>query len=346
MRAVYFTGNRTLELRDVPDPTPAADEVVVEIRSSGICGTDLHAYRAAEPSPNIKGHEPCGVVVALGSAVDTKIVKEGARVMVHHYDGCRSCRNCITGWSQLCDEGSIVYGGSVGAPERQGDGAHARWMKVPAHTLVPLPEALSFDEGAAVSCGTGTAWGALRRMEMEGGATLAVIGQGPVGLSATMLASSMGHRVIAVDLSDERLERAKQFGADDVLNASGGGMSERLREMTGGLGAEYVMECSGSGAATEAALDGTRSWGTLCLVGLGAHAQFNTGPSIILRQISVVGSWTFSKLGQKECADFCAERNLPVGDLFTHRFDLEDAERAYQLFDTQTTGKAVLHPQG
>ena len=344
MRAVYFVGNRTLQIREVADPTPEADEVVLEIRASGMCGTDLHAYRAAEPSPNIKGHEPCGVVAAMGTAVDPRIVKEGARMMVHHYDGCRSCPNCITGWTQLCDEGSIVYGGSVGVPERRGDGAHARWMKVPAHTLVPLPQALSFDEGAAISCGTGTAWGALRRMKMEGGATLAVIGQGPVGLSATMLASAMGARVIAVDLSDERLAQAKRFGAAETVNAADGGMSEQLRELTGGLGAEYVMECSGNGAATEAALDGTRSWGTLCLVGLGAQAKFDTGPAIILRQISVIGSWTFSKLGQKECADFCAERNLPVADLFSHSFDLEDAEEAYRLFDTQTTGKAVLHP--
>ncbi len=345
MRAVYFTGNKGLEVREVPDPTPGPDEVVLEIRASGVCGTDLHAYRSAEASPKIKGHEPCGVVAAIGTAVDRRIVQDGARVMVHHYDGCRTCRNCITGWSQLCDEGSIVYGGSVGALERRGDGAHARWMKVPAHTLVPLPEALSFDEGAAVSCGTGTAWGAIRRMKMEGGATLAVIGQGPVGLSATMLASAMGARVIAVDVSDDRLQSAKRFGADQTLNVADGGMGERLREMTGGLGAEYVMECSGNGAATEEALTGTRSWGTLCLVGLGAQASFNTGPDIILRQISVVGSWTFSKLGQKECADFCAVRNLPVADLFTHSFSLEDAAEAYQLFDTQTTGKMVLRPQ-
>ncbi|MFK7943273.1 MAG: zinc-binding dehydrogenase [Paracoccaceae bacterium] len=344
MRAVYFTGNRTVDIREVPDPTPGPDDVVLEIRASGMCGTDLHAYRDPEPSYNIKGHEPCGVVVARGSAVDPRIVPDGARMMVHHYDGCRSCSNCITGWSQLCDQGSVVYGGSVGAPERRGDGAHARWMKVPAHTLVRLPEALSFEEGAAVSCGTGTAWGALRRMKMEGGATLAVVGQGPVGLSATMLASTMGARVIAIDINDERLERARRFGADETINASEGGLSEQLRELTGGLGAEYVMECSGSGAATEAALAGTRSWPTRCLVGLGAQAQYRTGPEIILRQISVVGSWTFPKLGQKDCADFCATRSLPVADLFTHRFDLEEAEQAYRLFDTQTTGKAVLHP--
>ncbi|MEM7744643.1 MAG: zinc-binding dehydrogenase [Pseudomonadota bacterium] len=345
MRAVYFTGNRTLELREVADPTPGPDEVILEIRASGVCGTDLHAYRSPEASQNIKGHEPCGIVAAIGTAVDPKIARVGARAMVHHYDGCRTCRNCMTGWSQLCDEGSVVYGGSVGQPQRRGDGAHARWMKVPAHTLVALPEALSFDEGAAVSCGTGTAWGAIRRMKMEGGATLAVIGQGPVGLSATMLASAMGARVIAVDVSDDRLKSAKRFGADQTLNVTEGGLGEQLREMTGGLGVDYVMECSGNGAATEAALAATRSWGTLCLVGLGAQASFSTGPDIILRQISIVGSWTFSKLGQRECAEFCATRGLPVADLFTHKFDLEDAAEAYRLFDTQTTGKMVLRPQ-
>ena len=346
MQAVYFTGNRGLELREVPDPTPGPDEVVLEIRASGMCGTDLHAYRAPEPSPNIKGHEPCGVVVARGAAVDPRLAPDGARMMVHHYDGCRTCPNCLTGWSQLCDSGSVVFGGSVGPPERRGDGAHARWMKVPAHTLVPLPEALSFVEGAAISCGTGTAWGAIRRMALPAGATMVVVGQGPVGLSATMLAAAMGVRVIAADISPARLDRARAFGAAEVLDVSAGGLAEQVRERTGGLGAEYVMECSGNGPATEAALAATRSWGTLCLVGLGATATFRTGPEIVLRQVTVMGSWTFSHLGQQQCAEFCATRNLPVEDLFTDRFPLAEADAAYRHFDKQTAGKAVLLPNG
>ncbi len=336
MQGVYFTGNRTLELREVPDPVPGPDEVILEIRASGMCGTDLHYYRSADGLDHISGHEPCGVVVARGTAVDPRIAPDGARMMVHHYDGCRTCPNCLTGWTQLCDAGSIVYG-------KTGDGAHARWMKVPAHTLVPLPEALSFVEGAAVSCGTGTAFGAIRRMEMPGGATLAVIGQGPVGLSATMLAASMGARVIAVDLSAERL---RTFGAVETVDASDGGMAEKVRELTGGLGADYVMECSGNGPATEAALAATRTWGTLCLVGLGAQASFDTGPEIVLRQVTMMGSWTFSQLGQRECAEFCAARELPVEALFTHRFALDDARAAYELFDTQSAGKAVILPNG
>ena len=338
MKGVVFTGNRGLEIRNFDDPTPGPDEVVLEIRASGICGTDLHYYREEKPQDMIRGHEPCGVVVARGAGVDAAFAPDGARMMVHHYDGCRTCPNCVTGWTQLCDQGSIVYG-------RNGDGAHAHYMKVPARTLVPLPEELTFTEGAAVSCGTGTAWGALKRMQMPGGTTIAVIGQGPVGLSATMLASSMGARVIAVDVAQERLARARDFGADTVIDASDG-LTEKVREATRGLGADYVMECSGNGEATRQALAATRTWGTICLVGLGGTATFDLGPEIVLRQVNMIGSWTFSVTGQADCARFCADRKLPVGDLFTHSYALEEAEACYKLFDTQTTGKAVILPNG
>ncbi|MGI9387752.1 MAG: zinc-dependent alcohol dehydrogenase family protein [Methyloligellaceae bacterium] len=339
MKGVVFTGNRELELREFPDPAPAEDEVVIEIKASGMCGSDLHVYRSpdGEGATFIAGHEPCGVVLERGSAVQERFAPAGARVMVHHYDGCRTCSNCLQGWTQLCDTGSVVYG-------RTGHGAHARYMKIPARTLVPLPEALSFDEGAAVSCGTGTAYGAIKRMLMQGGATLAVIGQGPVGLSATMLGAAMGARVLAVDVQDDRLQRATEFGADVVINAARDDAVERIKELTLGLGAEYAMECCGLPEPSVTALRSVRTWGTVCFVGMGPEVTYNVAADIIRKQLTIVGSWTFSATGQKECADFIAERRLPVGDLFTHRFDLKDAEEAYKLFDTQTTGKGVILP--
>jgi threonine dehydrogenase-like Zn-dependent dehydrogenase len=337
MKGVVFTGGRALELRGFPDPTPGEDEVVVEIRASGMCGSDLHVYRSAEGSSFIAGHEPCGVVAARGRAVPERMAPEGARVMVHHYDGCRCCPNCLSGWTQLCDEGSVVYG-------RTGHGAHARWMKVPARTLVALPDELSFVEGAAVSCGTGTAYGALRRMKMEGGGVFAVFGQGPVGLSATMIAKAMGAEVIAVDLSPERLARAKEFGADHLVNATTDEPVAAVKDLTDGLGAGYVMECSGATPAIAAAVRATRTWGTCCFVGMGGDLAVNVRADVITRQLTLLGSWTFSSIGQKDCADFVARHRLPVEELFTHRFALAEAEAAYRLFDSQTTGKAVILP--
>ncbi|MGH7049563.1 MAG: alcohol dehydrogenase catalytic domain-containing protein, partial [Acetobacteraceae bacterium] len=197
MRGVVFTGGRELGLIDFPDPTPGPGEVVIEIKASGMCGSDLGPYRApkggasaalglgAAAGPVIAGHEPCGVIAALGPGVASPAWSLGARVMVHHYRGCGLCPYCRTGWTQMCDAGAIVFGIT-------GHGGHAPFMKVPASTLVALPDSLSFAAGAAISCGTGTAYGALRRIRLSGHDTIAILGQGPVGLSATQLARAMG----------------------------------------------------------------------------------------------------------------------------------------------------------
>ena len=213
MRAIVFLGERKLDLMEVPDPTPAPDEVVIEIKASGMCGSDLHQYRGPKKEKlNIAGHEPCGVIAEVGSAVPSSLAKVGDRIMDHHYSGCGACKHCRDGWSQMCLEGAIVFGGV-------GDGAHAKFMKVPAHTVVKLSEKLSFKTGAAISCGTGTAYGALKRLDLAGDETIAIFGQGPVGLSATQLAKAMGARVIALDISEERRELATQFGADEQAAA-------------------------------------------------------------------------------------------------------------------------------
>src|SRR5258708_29520698 len=119
-----------------------------------------------------------------------------------------------------------------------GHGGHARYMKARGFTCVPLPEELSFEEGASVSCGTGTAYGALKRIDVSGRDTLAVFGQGPVGLSATMLGRAMGARVIAVDVAAERLALAKQFGADALINSRETDPVKAIKGLTPGEGAD------------------------------------------------------------------------------------------------------------
>src|SRR2546428_10085363 len=148
---------------------------------------------------------------STGSSHDLSGAVCRVRMMCHHYKGCGVCGHCRSGWSQLCEEGFVAYGIS-------GHGGHADYLKVPASTLVPLPDELSYAAGAAISCGTGTAYGALRRMQASGRDTIAIFGQGPVGLSATQLAVAMGARVIALDISAERLARAKEFGAAATAN--------------------------------------------------------------------------------------------------------------------------------
>ena len=337
MKGMIFLGNRKVELRQFPDPTPGPGEVVLEIRASGLCGSDLHVYRRETPHSLeiIGGHEPAGVVVAVGPGVIGPVAKIGARVMVHHYHGCTACEQCRTGWSQLCTEQQIeLYGGTA-------HGAHAEYMKVPADTLVPLHPSLSFSAGAAIACGTGTAWGALERAGVTGRETIAVFGQGPVGLSTTMLASAMGARVIAVDIAASRLATAREFGAWETIDASEGDVAGRIKALTGGKGVSHAIETSGASPAAQDGLKSLAKWGSLTLVGLGSKLELDS-MALLTAQVRVQTSWSMSWVGQKQCADFVVTRDLPIDRLFSDSFALDQCSDAYALFDRQDRGKVAL----
>jgi threonine dehydrogenase-like Zn-dependent dehydrogenase len=342
MRGAVFLGNRKLEVRNFPDPTPGPGEVVIQMKASGMCGSDLKFYRSAPGAaqaalglgdlqePFIGGHEPCGVVAARGSGVPEKEAPIGARVMDHHYAGCGVCKHCRVGWSQLCREGITVYGVTA-------HGGHAEYLKVPARTLVPLPEELSFIAGAAVSCGTGTAYGALRRMNLAGGSTLAVFGQGPVGISATLLGAKMGARVIAVEKNAERRALARQFGADVALESE-----EQIKDLTKGEGVDLALDTTGVPAARVAAIRSAKTWGTVCFVGEGGDVTIDVSRDMLRKQLTLIGSWTFSAMGQLECARFVADNGIDLDAIFSHRWKLAQADEAYRVFDTQSTGKGVI----
>ena len=217
-------------------------------------------------------------------------------------------------------------------------------MRVPVSTLVPLPEELSFTTGAAISCGTGTAYGALRRLQLQGGETIAIFGQGPVGLSATQLATAMGAKVIALDISSERLEMAKTFGATEIINASANDPVSAIRELTHGEGVHKTLEASSAPSARQAAVQAVRSWGVACFVGERGNVDLDVSPDLLRRQVTLLGSWTFSTQGQSDCAEFVADNNIDVEALFTDTWSLDQAQQAYDKFDKHTTGKGVIIP--
>jgi threonine dehydrogenase-like Zn-dependent dehydrogenase len=341
VKGLAFLGDRKLAFLEVPDPAPGVGEVVVQIKASGMCGSDLHYFRAphnpALPMQRrvIGGHEPCGIVAAVGAGVPAHVARIGDRVMVHHYHGCTTCAHCRTGWPQLCAPATrVVY--SVHA-----HGGHAPYMKARADTLIPLHDALSFEAGAAIACGTGTAWGALQRAQVAGDETVVVYGQGPVGLSATLLAAARGARVIAIDIDDARLALAEAFGAAATLNADKTDAPATIRELTAGRGAQVAIETSGSTQAASAALRSVDVWGKVCFVGLGGTVAFEVR-AFLDRQINVMTSYSMSSVGQMECAAFVVERGLDLDRLFTDRWRLDQAEEAYAKFDRQSSGKGAI----
>jgi threonine dehydrogenase-like Zn-dependent dehydrogenase len=179
-------------------------------------------------------------------------------------------------------------------------------------------------------------------MNLSGRDTLAVFGLGPVGLSAVQLATAMGARVIALDITPERRELVRDFGADAVIDPSADEPVGALKELTHGQGVDLALDCSGAEAARAAAIRSTRTWGTVCLVGEGGSVTIDVSRDMIRKQLTVIGSWTFSSVIQAECARFVADRQIDVERLFTHRYTLDQAAEAYRLFDTQTTGKGVF----
>ncbi len=336
MQGVVFYGDGRLELEELPDPTPGPGEVVIEVRASGICGSDLHTLRGPSlAQPVIGGHEPAGDVVTVGVGVSADLI--GQSVLVHHYFGCQACDQCRSGWTQMCRHGATAMGAT--AP-----GAHAKYVNVPVSTVTVAPEGLSHRAAAAISCGTGTAWGALKRLDLRGDDTIAIFGQGPVGLAATQLAAAMGANVIAMDISPSRLERSKQFGATETINpAETESVPDAVRALTGGRGVPKSLETSGASSAAGDALHVLDLWGTACWVGVGSTINFALTEHLY-KQVTAVPSWTLSVPMIEHCARFVMDRGVDVDSLFTDSWSLQEASAAYALAAEQKAGKGVFIP--
>jgi threonine dehydrogenase-like Zn-dependent dehydrogenase len=252
--------------------------------------------------------------------------------MIHHYRGCGWCWLCQMGYTQMCSR-TVVMGTDI-------HGANAPFLRAPVETLVDLPAELSFAEGAAISCGTGTAYAALRRLQIGGNETLAIFGQGPVGLSATQLAVAMGARVVAVDPSAERRALSIAMGAESALEPEQA--VDQIRELTHGEGAHATLECSGHPEARRDCARAARAWGRACYVGAHGTATFEMSPDIIHRQLTMYGCWTFNPQLMAECARFAVDRDVRLERVFTDTFTLDQAEDVYQRVEARTMGKGVF----
>jgi len=305
-----------------------------------MCGSDLHTYRgpAKDPTGPVKrpGHEPCGEIAAVGAGVTN--VHVGDRVIVHHYLGCGYCKYCRLGYNQLClnpGPNNLYYGGSE-------HGGHGESLICAARVCVPLADELTFDEGAMIACGTSTAYLGLIKMDISGRDTVAIFGQGPVGLAGTMLAKAMGSRVIAVDLSEPRLQLARDAGADELVNPNDGDVTEQIRTLTHGEGADAALEAAGAQATRKASCTAVKVFGRTSWVGEQGEVVLQPTPDIIHRHLTLYGSWTVSIFGMEETAQFVIDRKVPLQSMVTERLNIENVPEAYQRFDKQDTGKMVI----
>lgn len=346
MRGVRLPGDSSVEHVEVPVPEPGHGQVLLRVRASSICGSDIRAiYRehlghGAEAYRGvIAGHEPCGDVVAVGPGVAHLAV--GDRVVVYHIVGCGACAECRTGYEIGCvSERRAAYGW-------QRDGGHADHLLAEARSCLPLPDSLTDVDGALVSCGFGTAYEGLLRGRVGGGDALLVTGLGPVGLAAAMLGRHLGAGpVIGLDPSPGRVELARSLGLLDVAVGDAAELADAVAAATGGLGCEASIDCSGSPAGREAALRGTRRWGRCVLVGEGGSMGIDVSERLIHRQVSLHGSWVTSLGHMADLLELLERWGEHPERIVTHRFGLEQAAEAYRIADAGADGKVCLMPAG
>jgi len=342
MTGAVLPGNSTVELRRFPVPTPGHGQVLLAMKASSLCGSDIRAiYRehlgvgAEKYQGVIAGHEPSGQVVDTGPGC--RRFKPGDRVIVYHISGCGFCSDCRKGYRISCTSAErAAYGW-------QRDGGHADFLLADEADLVALPDSLSYVDGALIACGFGTAYEALRRADVSGADTVLVGGLGPVGLATLMLARSLGSpRLVGFDISAQRIELARSLGLAHDLVQVGQGGAEALAEVLGPEGAEVTIDTTGSGAGRLLALRSTGHWGRSVFVGEGNSVEFQPSPDLIHKQLTLHGSWVTSVPRMEELALNLARWDVHPEKIVTHRFGLAATSEAYRVMDGGQCGKVVV----
>lgn len=339
MKAVVFPGNKVVEVEERPIPEPGRGQVLIQMKASAICRSDMGLYygeqgvvgsanKAELISP---GHEPAGQIVQVGEGVSR--FKAGDRVAVYLAVGCGECAHCKSGYKMFCPEWQCI-GFDL-------DGGDADYLVVPEENCMRIPDGMSYITAAVSTDAVGTLYHAQKRLGINGRDTLVMFGLGPMGGAGVMVAKGLGARVIAVDMLDQRLEVAKEIGADYVINAKDN-VLEKINEITNGAGADAAIDCSGSPQAQSAALDCLRPHGRAAFIGEGNELKINPSVQFIRKQITLIGSWYFPIFEYDEITRFIMEKNLPVEKLVSHTFKLEDAATAFRMFDERETEKAVF----
>jgi len=342
MTGVYLPGNSMVEFRNVPVPEPGPGQVLVEMKASGICGSDIraiyreHLGRGPEAYQGvIAGHEPCGRIAKVGPGC--RRFAEGDRVVIYHIAGCGVCADCRHGYMISCTSPlRAAYGW-------QRDGGHADYLLAEENTCVALPDALTYVDGALVACGFGTVWEALTRVRLSGADRLFITGLGPVGLAAALLGRALGaQRIIGTDIARGRLDLAADLGLLDNVLPSGPATREEVMRLTAGEGCEVSIDCSGAPAARRLALECTRRWGRCVYVGEGGTVDFAVSDLLIHRQVTLFGSWVTSLKHMEDLLERLARWRLHPERICTHRLPLAEAAEAYRVADEGQGGKVCI----
>lgn len=343
MRGAVLPGDSTVALREWPVPTPGHGEVLLRVKASTICGSDIrciyreHVGKGPEGYQGVvAGHEPCGQIVETGPGC--RRFRQGDRVIVYHISGCGVCNDCRRGYMISCSSETFrrAYGW-------QRDGGMAEYMLAEEKDLIHLPDELTYVDGAQVACGFGTVYEGLEKIGVSGDDSVLVTGLGPVGLAAAMLCRALGaRRIIGVDVVPERMKLATDLGLCDAVFEASPDNVKQVRDLTAGRGVTRAVECSANAHARATAIRATREWGRIVFLGEGGSVTFNPSDDLMHGQKTLYGSWVSSIWRMEELVERLVAWDLHPEKLVTHRFPLEKVGEAYALMASGKCGKVAV----
>ena len=343
MKALVLEEYNKLTYMEMPDPEIRDNEVLIEVKACGICGSDVHGMDGSSGrrhTPLIMGHEASGVIVGKGSGVHD--YAEGERVTFDSTIYCGHCFYCRQGVINLCDNRRVL---GVSPPEYKQHGAFAQYVAVPEHILYRLPDNLSCEQAAMVEP-VSIAFHAVTLTPIALNDSAVVIGSGMIGVFVIQALRAAGcGTIIAVDLEQSKLDLALQLGADHGLLADQVNVAEEVRRLTGGRGANIAVEVVGNTVAVNTAISSLRKGGALTIVGnLAATVEFPQ-QEVVTRQISVAGSC--SSCGEyPACLEMIARGTINVDALISKIAPLAEGAHWFKRLYDQEQGlmKVILTP--
>ncbi len=335
-------GSGFVELQDRPEPKPKAGEVLIEVKACGICGTDLHILHDKFPywPPVILGHEFSGRVAACGP--ETSRFREGDRVVAEpHTQACGHCYLCRTGNVHICP--------MKRSPGWGINGGFAKYVVMPERLLHRIPDHMSYDLAAVVEPTANAVHDVIERAQFQAGDFAVVLGPGPIGLLAAMAARAAGarHVVVVGTPRDEgmRLGKSRELGFDTVNNAEVDPV-KYVQELTGGIGADMVIEASGSAKGAASTPDFIRRKGRICVIGLtGLDSIPFPWDKAAFKVCEVIFNLSTGYSSWDRSIHLIAGGRLPAGEIITHRLPLREWRHGFEELEAQRALKVLLVPE-
>jgi alcohol dehydrogenase, propanol-preferring len=332
--AIFYEANAPLQIEDVPIPELSAGEILVKVAACGLCHTDLHYIDHGVPTvkhpPLILGHEATGIVARTAPGVTS--MKEGDRVLLPAILTCGQCAACRIGRENICQR-MRMFGNDV-------DGAYAEYVKAPAKDVFILPAEIPLVEGCVIADAVTTPYHAVKnRAEVRPGDSVVVYGCGGVGLNVVQFANLAGGIVIAIDVSEEKLEWARRLGASFTLNPRQleGEVARTVRKLTGG-GADIAIEAIGNPSTIQDAFSTLHPGGRLVVVGYTDHEVALSAGRIMYREMEIRGSLGCRPVDYPRVIELVRAGRIQVSPLVTARFPLEEINAG---LDTLRNGKGI-----